>query len=60
MINQNLAAAAARNALAHSFGRAVSLAGSGLNFFGAVNINYYYQINSCAPEGVIGGDRKAP
>jgi hypothetical protein len=55
-IIQYLAAAAARNALAHGFARAVALSGSGLNYFSSINqrLNYYYQINSCAPEGVWG------
>ena len=50
------AAAAARNSLAHSFARVVALSGSGLNYFSSINqrLNYYYQINSCAPEGVWG------
>ena len=51
-INQNLAAAAARNSLALNFGRTVALSGSGLNFFGVINLNYYYQIWVCVRRGM--------
>ncbi len=60
-LNKNAAARSAERTISRGFVEtpiyqvllaAVVLVGSGLNFFGAVNINYYYQIWVCVRRGM--------